>query len=79
MLGYHYHYVIAYYFLFNHLNYTNIPCEAENYANNNKKPVTFISLFYLYNIFTKSTMENNVKCLILRTPLGIKVKIKLTK
>ena len=31
MLGYHYHYVIAYYFLFNHFDYTSMSCEAENY------------------------------------------------
>lgn len=55
MLGYHYHYVIGYYFLFNHFNYTNISWEAENYINN-KKPITFISLFYSYNRFTNKVL-----------------------
>lgn len=80
MLAYRYHYVIVYCLLFKHFNYTHMPHETENYINNNNKPITFIStcesFFYLYNIFTKATVEQNYKCLIIRIPLGIKVKIK---
>lgn len=41
MLGHHYHYVVVYYFLFNHFNYTNMSCEAENYISNKNKIYNF--------------------------------------